>query len=345
MSTAPDLEKLAAELADTADRTAFSGVAVVHRNGSPVFELASGWADRAERRPIEPETKMATASATKGFTALAMASLIEEGRCGWDTPLSDVVGDALPAVDAGVTLRQLLGHTSGAGDYLDEDELGDVDDPVLDAFGTSAHRLEGPTDFLPILNRFPHRETPGTRFRYNNGGYVVLALAIERLGDEPYHAEVRRRVFEPAGMTSTDFLRSDRLPAGTALGYLRDGRTNVFHLPVVGTGDGGAYTTAPDMLRFWDALLAGAIVGTDLVAEMTAVHNEGGDGRFYGLGFWIGRDRVTAQLEGMDAGVSMRTGTNPTSATTWCVIANDSDGAWPLVEVVDRHLVGPASGS
>ena len=61
-------------------------------------------------------------------------------------------------------------------------------------------------------------------------------------------------------MTDTAFLRSDALPGRTATGYLEDGRTNVFSLPVVGFGDGGIYSTAPDFRKFWPALLDGRIV-------------------------------------------------------------------------------------
>lgn len=342
MSNAP-IEHLVAELSDAVDRGSCSGVVVVHDRGRPVLELAAGMADRAEARPITTGTRLATASGTKGFTALAAVSLIEEGLLEFDTRLADVVGDDLSGVDSGVTIEQLLGHTSGVGDYLDEEALESIDDHVLDV---PVHELEGPEDYVPMLNRHRQVEPPGIRFRYNNSGYVMLALAIERAAGRPYHEEVRRRVFVPAGMTATGFLRSDRLPAGTALGYLGDGRTNVFHLPVIGTGDGGAYTTGPDMMRFWDALLEGRIVAQALVGRMTSVRerffnaSEAGDA--YGLGFWIGRDRTTVLLEGMDAGVSFRSGANPVSGLRFCLIANNSSDVWPLASIVDRHLVESA---
>lgn len=304
-----------------------------------MLEFATGMADRAEARPIMMGTRIATASGTKGFTALAAVSLIEEGLLGFETSLGELVGDDLPNVDPAVTIEHLLGHTSGVGDYLDEDEIASSDDHVLDV---PVHVLEGPQDYLPILNRYQQTDPPGTRFTYNNSGYLMLALAIERAAGQPYHDEVRRRVFEPSAMTATDFLRSDRLPAGTALGYLGNGRTNVFHLPVIGPGDGGAYTTAGDMMRFWDALLAGRIVARPLVDRMTAPNhafaNQASAEESYGLGFWIGPDRTTVQLEGEDAGVSFRSGANPSSGLRYCLIANNSADVWPLASIVDRHI-------
>ncbi|MEM9564640.1 MAG: serine hydrolase domain-containing protein [Actinomycetota bacterium] len=312
----------------------FSGVVLVHDGERPVLELASGLAQRADGRAMTIDTRLATASGTKGFTALAAASLIADGVLAFDTPVRSVVGDDLPDIDHRVTIEHLLAHRSGIGDYLDEDELDDIDAYVLDL---PVHQLTGPEDYLPILRGHRQREEPGSRFRYNNGGYVVLALVIERAAGRSYHDEVRRRVFEPAGLAATDFLRSDALPADTAVGYLGDGRTNVFHLPVVGTGDGGAYTTGPDLLRFWAALFAGRIVDRALVEQMTSVVSDEPPER-YGLGFWIGPDRATVQLEGMDAGVSLRTGANPRTGLRYALIANNSSDVWSLAKIVDRHL-------
>ncbi len=329
------IERLAGELTEAADRT-FSGVVLLRDRNGPVLELATGLANRADGLAMTVDTRLATASVTKGFTALAAVSLIADGRLAFETPVRSIVGDDLPDIDPAVAVEHLLAHRSGIGDYLDEDELDDIDAHVLDL---PVHRLTGPEDYLPVLRGHPQREEPGSRFRYNNGGFVVLALVIERVGDGSYHDEVRRRVFEPAGLTATDFLRSDSLPGDTALGYLGDGRTNVFHLPVIGTGDGGAYTTGPDLLRFWDALFDGRIVDRPLVERMTTVVSDDPPDR-YGLGFWIGPDRTTVQLEGMDAGVSLRTGANPVTGLRYALLANNSSDVWPLAAVVDRHLAG-----
>lgn len=335
MSTEPidPIDRLVADLTEAVERGRFSAVVLVEDGDRTVLELAAGLANRADGLSMRIDTRLATASGTKGFTALTVVSMIEEGIFGFDTPLIDVVGE-LPNVDPLVTIEHLLGHTSGIGDYLDEEILDDPDDYVLDV---PVHQLLGPEDFVPILGRHPQKDPPGTRFKYNNGGYLWLALAIERGSGRSYHDEVRRRVFEPAGMTNTDFLRNDHLPAGVALGYLTDGRTNVLHLPVIGTGDGGAYTTAPDMMRFWAAFLGGDLVGPDLVAKMSTVTSEGPPDR-YGLGFWIGPDARTVQLEGRDAGVSLRSGAHPDSGFRYCIIANNSSDVWPLAAVVDRYV-------
>ena len=105
----------------------------------------------------------------------------------------------------------------------------------------------------------------------------MLALIAERTSGIPFHELVRRRVCEPAGMQDTRFLRSDELPGRAALGYLtsdRASRTNVFHLPVRGSGDGGIYSTAADISSLWRALFAGRIVSSEWVAEMVRPRSE-----------------------------------------------------------------------
>jgi CubicO group peptidase (beta-lactamase class C family) len=330
-----DLESLAV------DRD-FSGVAAVSRDGRPLAELARGLADRANRRPITPATRFAIASLSKGFTALTVASLIETGELRFDTTLRTLLPDTLPEVDPEVTIEHLLGHTSGVWDYLDEDELHDIDDYVM---GRPVHELAAPTDFLPLLGGHPQRSRPGEAFRYNNGGYVMLSIAVEIAAGRTFYEIVQERVLDPAGMTDTAYCRSDDLPAGAAIGYLENGRTNVLHLPVRGVGDGGAYSTVADLETFWRSLFAGRILPMTAVERLVEPRTEDPrEGRRYGLGFWLRPDRATVMLEGMDAGVSCRTAHDRASGVTYVVLANTSSGAWPFVRYLDEALAGIADG-
>src|SRR5690606_12489315 len=106
---------------------------------------------------------------------------------------------------------------------------------------------------------------PGQHFAYNNAGYVVAALIAQRAAGAEFADLVQREVFDRAGMADTAYLRMDELPGDVARGYLfgEGVRTNVLHLPVRGSGDGGAFSTAADLERFWSALFAGRIVSPD----------------------------------------------------------------------------------
>jgi CubicO group peptidase (beta-lactamase class C family) len=322
-------------LSDAAHRTGFSGVVRVEREGRVELEKAYGFADRRHRMPNTVTTQLATASATKGLTALAVVSLIEDGSLELTATVRSVLGADLPLIGDGVTVEHLLAHRSGIGDYLDEAAGHEITDYVMPL---SVHELAQTEQFLAVLGGHETVFAPGERFAYNNGGYMVLALIAERVSGVEFHDLVLRRVCQPAGMRDTAFLRSDELPGRAALGYLaKDGlRTNVFHLPVRGNGDGGIYSTTADISALWTAFFAGRIVSCDWVVEMVRPRSEEPRGsRRYGLGFWLHESNDIVMLSGYDAGVSFWSMHDPASRTTRTVIANWTDGAWPIAELLE----------
>lgn len=322
---------LADDLEAVAIAGGFSGAVRVRVDGEVVVEFAAGFADRSANRPNELSTRFGVASGTKGLTALTVLSLIEADEFALDTTVRSIVGDRLPNVDQAVTIEHLLAHRSGAGDYLDEEIVGDIDDHILGE--RSAHLFVDPSDYLHLLAEPAQREEPGTVFRYNNSGFMILALVVE-LTCGNYQAAVEDRVLKPAAMTRSGFFRSDALPADTALGYLQDGRTNVFHLPVVGGGDGGIYLCADDVGYFWDALFGERIVSAASVELLTEVVSEYDADRSYGRGVWLGDGGDHVWIEGMDAGVSFQSGVHRRHGVEYTVLSNTSSGAWPLVRRV-----------
>ena len=333
-----DPQKSLSEAVDAvADAHSFSGVVSVDRGGETEFARAYGLAHRAHRIPNTVDTRFGIASGTKGLTALVVVSLVEQGVLELSTTARSLLRDDLPLIDDRVTVEQLLAHRSGIGDYLDEDDDAlDVNDYLLPV---PMQQLADAEDYLAVLDGFPAKFPPGERFSYCNGAYVVLALIAERASGVPYHELVRTRVCEPAGLRDTEFLRSDELPERTATGYLPVGdgrwRSNVFHLPVRGVGDGGASTTVGDMSTFWRALLGGKILPERWVAEMVRPHNDVPEERMRcGLGFFLHRSRDQVMLLGMDAGVSFISVHDPADGLTYTVVSNTTDGAWP----VNKHL-------
>jgi CubicO group peptidase (beta-lactamase class C family) len=322
---------------EVAGRSGFAGVVRVDRAGATELLAAYGYADRAHQIPNTEDTLFATASGTKGLTALVVMRLVEDGLLTLHTPARTLLGDDLPLVADDVTVEHLLAHRSGIGDYLDEHGL-TVTDYVL---SVPVHRLTTTASFLPLLDGHPTAFAADEGFSYNNGGYVLLALLAERATGESFHDLVRTRVCEPAGMVDTAFLRSDELPGRAALGYLgAEGlRTNVLHLPVVGTGDGGAYATVADFHAFWDALHAGRIVPVDQVAAMVAPRSDWPEeSERFGLGFHLDETSDAVWLEGYDAGVSFLSLHQPSTSLTCTVVSNWTDGAWPVVKVLHEVL-------
>jgi CubicO group peptidase (beta-lactamase class C family) len=331
MSLGSELDAIAAE-------AGFSGVVRVDGPDGVELERAYGLAQRGYGIANEVETRFAIASGAKGLTALAVMSLVEDGTLELATTARSVLGPDLPLVDDGVTVEHLLAHRSGIGDYYDEDVALDVSAYVLPV---PVHELATTEEYLAVLEGHPTKFPPGERFSYSNGGYVVLALIAERASGIPFHDLVRERVTGPAGMADTEFLRSDELPGRTALGYLQiDGawRTNVLHLPVRGSGDGGVYTTAKDVDALWRALFAGVIVPRGRVEEMTRPRSDVPPKRRYGLGFWLHGTSDTVLLVGSDAGVSFYSGSDPHSGKGFAVLSNTSDGAWPAGRLLVEWL-------
>lgn len=332
------MQSLRDALDEAAERTGFSGVVRVDRSDETELAIAYRYADRAHQIPNTVETLFATASGTKGLTALAVMNLVERGTLELGTTARSLLGKDLPLIADDVTIEQLLAHRSGIGDYLDE---GAIDDIGYYVMPVSVHELTTTELYLPVLNGHETVFPAGERFAYNNGGYVVLALLAERASGVDFHELVRTLVCEPAGMLDTAFLRSDELPGRAALGYLSvDGpRTNVFHLPVLGSGDGGIYSTAADFSAFWDALFAGRIVSPERVAEMVRPRSDWpAESRRYGLGFHLRTTGDGVWLEGHDAGVSFASLHQPSISTTYTVISNWSEGAWPVVALLDERL-------
>jgi len=323
---------------EAAERAGFSGVVRLDRSGETEMCAAYGLADRAHGVLNTVETLFATASASKGLTALGVMTLVERGTLELGTTARSLLGKDLPLIADDVTIEQLLAHRSGIGDYFGEDAVDDINDYAMPV---SVHELATTEQFLPVLDGHETVFPAGERFAYNNGGYVLLALLAERASGVDFHELVRTLVCEPAGMVDTAFLRSDELPGRAALGYLSvDGlRTNVFHLPVLGSGDGGIYSTAADLSAFWDSLFAGRIVSPERVAEMVRPHSDWPhEPKRYGLGFHLHATGDAVWLEGYDAGVSFASLHQPSTSITYTVISNWSKGAWPIIELLDDGL-------
>ena len=303
-----------------------------------LFADAYGLADRGHAIANTVETQFGIASGAKGFTAVTVASLIEEGVLDLAAPARTFLRGDLPLIGDDVTIEHLLAHRSGIGDYLDEELDHGVDEYLMPV---PVHELATTEQYLAALDGHEAKFRPDERFSYCNGGYVVLALIAERASDVAFHELVLVRVCEPAGMQDTAFLRSDELPGRAAVGYLSDdaARTNVFHLPVRGSGDGGIYSTVADLASFWRALFGGRLVSADWVARLMRPRSDVPESsRRYGLGFWLHETSDVVMLVGSDAGVSFCSVHDPGRRLTHTVISNTSRGAWPVTRLLSERL-------
>jgi CubicO group peptidase (beta-lactamase class C family) len=206
------------------------------------------------------DTRFNLGSINKAFTAMAIRQLARAGKLALTDTLIRHLPDYPNRESAErVTIAQLLDHSSGIG--------GDI---FAAPAGGSRDDLRRTADFLALVAHQSLEFEPGSRRQYSNAGYVVLGAVIERVSGMSYYDYVRANVFEPAGMTASDWYAKDSLPPNTAVGYTRGGpggpaqgplRRNTDLLPGRGSSAGGGYSTAGDLLRFARAVREGRISG------------------------------------------------------------------------------------
>ncbi len=184
-----DLDRLAVE-------HQFSGVVGIERDGE-LRTRAYGLADRAHGVVNTAEHRFGVASGAKTLTAVGVLSVVADGLLDLDAPVRGMLGDELPLVDDRVTLRMLLNHRSGIGDYFDQDTNADK---LGYSMRVPLHTLDGSDGYLAALDGYQQNFVPGTQFSYCNSGYVVLAVLLERATDMPYAEVIAERVTGPAGM-------------------------------------------------------------------------------------------------------------------------------------------------
>jgi len=329
----------AEEIARRAEATGFSGVVSLSPVGAGVsLDLAFGFADRANRIPNNVETRFAMASGCKIFTAVAVGLLIDEGKLTFDAVLADCVRTRGFHFGDQVTIRQLLNHTSGVPDYFSEEdeEGGGFADLWHDR---PCYLMRSVNDFLPLFESGAMKAKPGSGFLYCNSGFILLGLVVEQLTGRDFRDFVAERIFRPCGITRSGYFAMDALPENTALGYIvkasGEWHTNIFSVPAVGGADGGAFTTAGDMRRFWTALLAGRILSRKtldtFLAPAVPVTERGGTWH-YGCGLWLRQERGhwIALVEGSDPGASMESEARPDDGLIATILSNTADGAWAL---------------
>ena len=214
---------------------------VIH-DGKTVLAEGFGLANVELQVAVKPETVFQSGSMGKQFTATAVMMLVEEGKVGLDDPLTRYFPEA-PAAWKEVTVRELLSHTGGFGDYpKDFDLQKDVKEE----------------DELKTFEQIPLAFTPGTKWEYSNLGYMTLGVLIHRVTGEFYGDFLQRRIFKPLDMQTTRIISEADIVPNRAAGYrLVKGelKNQEWVAPTINTtADGSLYFSILDLAK-WDAAL------------------------------------------------------------------------------------------
>ncbi|MFC0527771.1 serine hydrolase domain-containing protein [Phytohabitans kaempferiae] len=236
------------------------------RDGGRTWSGAAGTADLSTARPAKPDMRHRVGSITKSFVATTVLQLVAEGKVGLDDPIGRHLPELVPGeLGQQVTVRMLLNHTSGIGNYTDA-LLGSLAGVI--SVGSTSY---APEELVRIGLSLPVTGAPGEGHSYSNTGYILAGLLIEKVTGNDAAAEITRRIIRPLRLTSTYFPGDDpkiRVPHAGA------------HFALLGVRDFATYqmswawmageliSTPADLDTFYRALLGGKLLPPAQLAQM-----------------------------------------------------------------------------
>ena len=317
---------------------AFSGTALLARNGEVIYEAARGIAERNHGVPVRLDSKLNLGSMNKMFTAVVIGQLVDEGRIAFTDPVSKFLGDKgwTKADLTKVRLEHLLSHTSGLGSYFNETYQ-----------RTARQALRTVNDYKPLVADETLAFEPGARWQYSNSGFLLLGAVIESVTGKDFFDVVRERVYARAGMKNSDAYDIDLVVPNLAIGYSRartatgrQWRANSFEHVIRGGPAGGGYSTARDLFAFAEAMRKGALVQPSTAERLWSAKPEL-NSPDYGFGFGVGRD-VLGRSAGHTGGfIGIASGLDIYIDTGWTVVVlSNVDGGMSPVAQKLREVAG-----
>ena len=326
------------------DEHDFSGVVLVKKGNTTVYEAATGLATQRWGIPNTMETRFDVASITKLFTSVAVLQLVGKGELDLETSIHQYVDLEGTTISPEVTLLHLLTHTSGIADDADEEAGENYSDLFIDKPNYSIMETK---DFLP---QFAYKEplaAPGVQCRYCNVGYILAGLALEKLTGVAYRQYVFDEVMTKAGMLDSGFYdRRDAAPRVAEGWDLIDGVwvENIYSYPPIGSPADGAHVTAADLVRFIQAVRDGELMNPEYTAEFLLPQVEHDEATWYGFGleFDMNEDGTVRSYykDGINNGASGIVRHYLDEGLDIVVLSNSEEGAWPVIRELDERLGG-----
>jgi len=259
----------------------------VARDGKLIKAQGYGLANVELHVRVKPETLFQTGSVGKQFTATAVMMLVEQSKVGLEDPITKYF-DGAPASWKGITLRNLLTHTSGIPDYTEV--KGSDGQPLIDLRQDYTE-----SELLQKFETLPLDFPPGTQWKYSNTGYVLLGILIHKVTGEFYGDYLHEHIFAPLGMTATRIIsEADIIPNRSAGYQLVKGelKNQDWVAPSLNTtADGALYTNVLDMAKWDAALYTEKLLKKASLGEMwSAVRMANGKTYPYGFGWDVTAD-------------------------------------------------------
>ena len=264
--------------------------------------------------------------------------MIDQGHFTLETKVSSLLDETIYFYDSQVEIKHLLSHTSGIPDYLDES----MDEEVYIDNGS----LRTTKDYL---NYFPKREQefqPGSKFKYHNGAFVLLALVIEQVSQMSYQTYINDVLCKPLGIENSGIYPTSIRHPHFAMGYvnLEQGKNYLGYIPEMAGGDGGATFSAHDFFLITEAFKAGKIISKSLVEAFVTPQIEASleQNEAYGLGLWLKRTpkEIIPFVVGVDAGVQMKAAFSMNETKFTWIASNTNDDLSSVMGHFDQLAFG-----
>jgi CubicO group peptidase (beta-lactamase class C family) len=258
-----------------------AGISVAVRRGNKdIFARGYGLANVGDSVPVTPDTVFHICSISKNILAAVVLKLAEQGKLSLDDEVTKYIPEA-PLHGRRVTIRQLLDHVSGIYSFTSL--------PEADA----NERLDlSQQQVLDLIKDKPPLFEPGTNWRYDNSGFYMAGMIVERVTKQDYGSYVRDNIFKPIGMGSASLCYARDVVPHLSSGYEREGGKLVnasylsWKLPFAA---GAVCATAKDLLKWQAALNAGRVIrASSLSAMRSPTLLTDGTSIDYGLGTRLG---------------------------------------------------------
>ena len=320
--------KLSKFLTNVADHDSFSGTVLIAKNQQILFQQAFGQANKSFNIANDLSTKFSLGSMNKMFTAIATLQLIERGELNFEDKLIDYVDSSwLPKKEAEqITIRQLLTHTSGLGNFFSE-EFND----------SSKGNYRELSSYKNIIASMPLLFTPGTSNRYSSSGMHMLGLVIEKVSGDSYYDYVDKNIYQKAGMVNSASYELDAITPNLAIGYLKMAHSdswvnNYYSSGIKGGPAGGGYSTVADLYNFSQALRQFKLLSKEMTEQAYSNKVQYNSPAWYGYGFVVSGavdDRVVGH-NGASLGVDAQLDIHLDKDIVVIILANQSDVVAPV---------------
>jgi CubicO group peptidase (beta-lactamase class C family) len=254
---------------------------IVVKKGQILYKKGFGMADMELNVPVNPDMNFRIGSITKQFTAVCILQLAEKGKLSLQDDIKKFIPDY--AIKEPITIEHLLTHTSGIKSYTS-----------VDSFWQQMRTDMAPRAIIALTEKDTLEFKPGSKWNYNNTGYVMLGYIIEKVSGKTYEEYVQQNIFTPLGMNNSYYGSESRVIKNRAKGYKKTGNdfSNSDYISMtLPYAAGSLLSTVEDLWKWNKALYTYKLINKEWVDKAITPYVLS-DGKPTGYGYGLGVSKV-----------------------------------------------------